>query len=106
MNSCPVGVGTVGDHSLHTVAPSGSLFNEEPAQSSLERPSIMSNISPVSPLGDHGHIPVAFADRCLVNQQHPTGLFATMISDQPGPVTDQTHHQMPPYPVAAGTPPQ
>ena len=23
MNSCPVGVGTVGDHSLHTVAPSG-----------------------------------------------------------------------------------
>ena len=32
MNSCPVGVGTVGDHSLHTVAPSGSLFNEKPAQ--------------------------------------------------------------------------
>ena len=32
MNSCPVGVGTVGDHGIHTVAPSGSLFYEEPAQ--------------------------------------------------------------------------
>ena len=35
MNSCPVGVGTVGDHGIHTVAPSGSLFYEEPAQSSF-----------------------------------------------------------------------
>ena len=32
MNSCSVGVGTVGDHGTHTVAPSGSLFYEEPAQ--------------------------------------------------------------------------
>ena len=26
MNSCPVGMGTVGDHGAHTVTPSGSLF--------------------------------------------------------------------------------
>ena len=51
-------------------------------RAALERPSIMSNISPVSPLGDHGHITMPFADRGLIDQQHPTGLFATMISDQ------------------------
>ena len=33
MNSCAIGVGTVGDHSLHVLTPSGSLFYEEPAQS-------------------------------------------------------------------------
>ena len=51
-------------------------------RAALERPSIMSNSSPVSPLGDHGHITMAFADRGLIDQQHPTGLFATMILDQ------------------------
>ena len=71
-------------------------------RAALERPSIMSNISPVSPLGDHGHITMAFADRGLIDQQHPTGLFATMILDQSRPVTEQSHDQMPPYPVAAG----
>ena len=35
MNSCAIGVGTVGDHSLHVLTPSGSLRDEKPAQSSF-----------------------------------------------------------------------
>ena len=102
MNSCPVGVGTVGDHGAHTVAPSGSLFYEEPAQSSFGASfDHVQQLSGVT-VEDHGHIPMPFADRGLIDQQHPTGLFTTMISDQSRPATEQSHDQMPPYPVAAG----
>ena len=102
MNSCPVGMGTVGDHGAHTVTPSGSLFNEEPAQRCFrpfwEHGQHLCGVA----IDDHGHIPVAFSDRCLVYQQHPTLLFTTPCLDQPGPVGNQFHDQMPANSVAAG----
>ena len=55
-----VGMGTVGDHRAHTVTPSGSLFNEKPAQRCFRPFWEHGQHLPGVAIDDHGHIPVAF----------------------------------------------
>ena len=102
LDSCPVGIGTVGDHGAHTVTPSGSLFNENLLNDALDRSGNMASTSPVSPLTTQVTYRCRFSDRCLVYQQHPTLLTATPNLDPPGPVGNQFHDQMPANSVAAG----
>ena len=101
-NGDAIGVGTVGDNSLHALAPSVPLFDEKPAQRSFGASrEHRKNLSGVT-IDNHRHIPVALSDRGLIDQQHLTPLTAPPNLYPPGPVSNQPHDQMPPNPVTAG----
>ena len=99
---CLVGLGAVGHHDLHALAPSVPLRGQKARQGlGAAVGHHREHLAGVA-VDQHRHVPVALADRGLVHQQHPASLPAAAVGDQTRPGHHQSVHQPPAQPVTSG----
>ena len=97
-----VGLRAVGDHHLHTSAPSAALLDEEAGQGLGVAVFHDGQHGAGLAVQQHRDVAMAAAQRGLIDHQHPAALSPPLGGHGLGPGPDHPHDEMPAQAVTAG----